>query len=45
MQGSVIGGGLLSSDGLEEEVADAAGFERAGRLKVFELEEDPAGSR
>ena len=45
MQGSVIGGGLLSSDGLEEEIANTTGFERAGRLEVFELEEDPAGSR
>lgn len=45
MQGSVIWRGLLGFDGLEEEVADAAGFEGAGRLEIFELEEDAAGSR
>ena len=33
--------GLLRGAGVDE-VADAAGFERAGRLEVFEFEEDAA---
>jgi len=44
VQRSVIGGGLLSFDGLEEEVADAAGFKGARRLQVLELEEDATWS-
>lgn len=42
MEGSVIGRGLLCFDCLKQEVADTARFERAGRLKIFEFEEDAA---
>lgn len=44
MQRSVIGGGLLSFDGLKEEVADAAGLKGARRLEILELEEDATWS-
>lgn len=37
---SLIVGGLLSFDSRNEEVADASRLERAGRLKILELEED-----
>lgn len=44
VQGAGVGGGVcLGFDGLEEEVAYAAGFEGAGGLEVFEFEEDAAG--
>lgn len=36
-------GGRVGLEGVQEQGADAAGFEGAGRLEVLELEEDAAG--
>lgn len=40
MWGSVVARGLLCLDRAEHAIPDAARFEGAGRLEVFELEED-----